>query len=134
MIQLVKSLLRGDARETEQRVMGAGRGTILRCAAIIALGCGLYGLTVGVWRAPLQAAYTGVKFPLLIFLTCAGNALLNSILAQLLGTRLSFRQTSLAILLSFATAALVLGALTPVTLFFVLNAPPLGSSDPSTLR
>jgi hypothetical protein len=92
------------------------------------IGCGTYGYTVGLWRAPLQAVYTGLKFPLLIFLTCGGNALLNGILAQLLGSGLSFRQTSLAILLSFAAAAVVLAALSPITLFVLLNTPPLDSS------
>ncbi len=48
-----------------------------RCVVclLILVGCGIYGATVGLWRAPLQAAFTAVKFPLLIFLTCAGNAL-----------------------------------------------------------
>ncbi len=69
------------------------------------------------WRAPLQAAYTAIKMPLLIFLTCGGNALLNGLLAQVLGSGLSFRQTSLAILMSFTIASLVLAALSPVAFF-----------------
>ncbi|MEP6955835.1 MAG: hypothetical protein ABI883_03340, partial [Chthoniobacterales bacterium] len=107
---------------------GFDRRRLGLCLSLILLGCGSYGVTLGLWRAPLQAAYTAAKFPLLIFLTCAGNALLNGILAQLLGSGLSFRQTSRAILLSFATAALVLGALSPVTLFIIWNAPPLTST------
>ena len=35
---------------------------------------------------PQQAFFTAVKMPLLIFLTCGGNALLNGLLAQVLGT------------------------------------------------
>ncbi len=58
-----------------------------------------------------------------------GQRLLNGILAQLLGAGLTFRQASLAILLSFATAALVLGVLSPVAFFFFLHAPPLQSTD-----
>jgi hypothetical protein len=82
---------------------------------------------VGLWRAPLQSLYTAIKFPLLILLTCAGNALLNGLLAQLLGSGLSFRQTSVAILMSFALTGLILGALSPVSLFVLYNTPPLGS-------
>ena len=129
MIALVKMLLRGDAAETERRLRAFDPGVAASCALTILIGCGLYGVTVGIWRAPVQAGYTAAKFPLLIFLTCAGNALLNGIFAQLLGSGLSFRQTSLAILMSFATAAVVLGALSPVTLFVIANAPPLASGE-----
>jgi hypothetical protein len=128
MIELAKVLLRGKADEIAQRIATFNARTAARCALIILLGCGLYGLTVGIWRAPLQGLSTAAKFPLLIFLTCAGNALLNGMLAQLLGSGLTFRQTSLAILMSFATAALLLGALMPVALFVIWNAPPLASS------
>jgi hypothetical protein len=128
MIALAKMLLRGNAAETEQRLRAFDRRTAVQCALTILVGCGLYGITVGIWRAPMQAASTAVKFPLLIFFTCAGNALLNGIFAQLLGSGLSFRQTSLAILMSFASAALVLGALSPITFFLIANAPPLASS------
>ena len=129
MTALAKTLLRADAAETEERLRVFQPQTATHCAFAILVGCGLYGATVGIWRAPVQGAYTAAKFPLLIFLTCAGNALLNGILAQLLGSGLSFRQTSLAILMSFATAALVLGALSPITLFVIANAPPLASSQ-----
>ena len=98
-----------------------------QCLTIV-IGCSLYGATVGIWRAPLQACYTALKIPLLIFLTCGANAVLNGMLAQLLGSGLSFRQTAAAILTSFATAATILGSLAPVTLFVWWNAPPLESS------
>jgi len=99
------------------------------CLLVVLLGSGLYGFTVGLWRAPVQALYTGVKFPLLIFLTCAGNALLNGILAQLFGSGLGFRQTSLAILMSFALTSIVLAALSLVSLFVLYNTPPLDSKE-----
>jgi len=50
-------------------------------------------------------------------------------LAQLFGSGLSFKQTALAILMSFAIAAVILGALSPVTLFVLYNAPLLGSAN-----
>lgn len=100
------------------------------CGATIVVGGGVYGATLGLWRDGLQAVFTAIKFPLLIFLTCAGNAALNGCLSHLLGGRLGFRQTTLAILMAFAVTAMVLAALAPVVLFFLTNAPPLraGSS------
>ncbi len=128
MIQLSKALLRGDANEIAGWLTDFDLRRAVNCCLLILVGCGIYGATLGLWRAPLQGAFTALKFPLLIFLTCAGNALLSGMLAQVLGSGLSFRQTSCAILLSFATAAVVLGAISPLTLFVLWNAPPLGSS------
>jgi len=128
MMALIKGLLHGDREEIARWLSEFDGRRAAHCMLLILGGCGIYGATIGIWRAPLQAASTAAKFPLLIFLTCAGNACLNGMLAQLLGSRLSFRQTSLAILMSFATAAVVLGALSPITFFVILNAPPLGSN------
>ena len=102
------------------------------CALAILAGCGLYGTSVGLWRSPLQSFYTGLKIPLLIFLTCAGNALLNGLLGQILGSGLGFRQTSAAIVLSFTTAACILGAFSPLTFFILYNTPPLASAGQGT--
>ena len=104
----------------------------LFCAGVILLGCGLYGTSVGLWRSPLQSFYTGLKIPLLIFLTCAGNALLNGMLGQVLGSGLGFRQTSAAIILSFTTAACILGAFSPLAFFVLCNTPPLASAGQGT--
>lgn len=100
----------------------------LTCCATIAIGCGCYGFTLGLWRDATQSLFTAVKFPLLIFLTCGGNALLNGCLAQVLGAGLGFRQTLLAILMSFTIAALILAAFAPIMLFLLWNTPPLGNS------
>jgi len=48
-------------------------------------------------------------------------------LAQVLGSGLSFRQTAFAILMSFGVASLILAGFSPITLFILYNAPPLGS-------
>jgi hypothetical protein len=95
------------------------------CVVVVVVGAGLYGAAMGSWREPLQAFYTGVKLPLLILLTTAGNALINGMLAPLLGLNMGFRQSSMAVLMSFAIASAVLGALSPVALFLVWNTPPL---------
>ena len=107
--------------------MTSGAGGLVSCIGVIVVGCGLYGATVGLWRSPLQAVYVAVKMPLVILLTAAGNAALNGMLAQLLGTGLSFRQTSLAIVMSFAVAAIILASLSPLVLFLLVNTPPFSS-------
>jgi hypothetical protein len=125
MIKHLKTLLRGevDARCLEKPNV---RWFLGYCVAIV-LGSSVYGATIGLWRAPLQSIFTAIKFPLLIFLTCIGNGAVNGMLAQVLGSGLSFRQTAFAILMSFAVASLILGGFSPITLFILYNAPPLVS-------
>src|SRR5689334_1487041 len=121
-------LLRGRPDEVRLWLEELGWKASLLCLLVALAGAGLYGATVGLWRAPLQALYTAIKFPLLILLTATGNALLNGLLAQLQGSGLSFRQTSRAILMSFALTGLILAGLTPISLFVLYNTPPLASS------
>jgi hypothetical protein len=92
-------------------------------AVAAVLGLALYGYTVGSWRSPLMGGYVAVKMPLLVALTLGCNGLLNGLLAILLGTGLGFRQSLLALLSSFALAALILGSLAPVTWLLAWNAP-----------
>jgi hypothetical protein len=99
---------------------------LLACLAAILAGCGLYGFTLGLWRAPLMGACVAAKLPLLILLTLLTNGLLNGMLALLLGSGLGFRQTMLAMLMSFASFSLITGALSPVALMMVLDAPAPG--------
>src|SRR5688500_26940 len=80
---------------------------VARVAASARAGLAIYGFTVGYWRAPLMGAYVAVKLPLLIALTLGCNGLLNGLLGLLLGTGLGFRQSLLALLSSFALAAVV---------------------------
>jgi hypothetical protein len=123
----LQSLLSGHPEDLRRWLTEPGLTGTAFCVVTALLGAGLYGATVGFWRAPLQSLYTAIKFPLLILLTAAGNALLNGLLAQLLGSSLSFRQTSRAILMSFALTGLILGGLMPVSLFVLYNTPPLAS-------
>jgi hypothetical protein len=98
---------------------------LLLNVAVIAGGAGLYGAAMGWWRAPEQALFAAIKFPLIILLTTLGNALLNAMLAPLLGLNIPFRQTLSAILMSFTVAAAILAAFTPLAAFVVWNAPPM---------
>lgn len=92
---------------------------------IIFIGAGLYGTAMGWWRDPLQALYTAIKFPLIILLTAAGNAMLNAMLAPLLGLNIPFRQSFLAIVMSFTIAAAILGSFAPLVAFMIWNSPPM---------
>src|ERR1043165_8506736 len=84
------------------------------CAGVIFLGAGLYGAAMGYWRAPLQGLFVAIKFPLIILLTSLGNALLNAMLAPLLGLNLTLRQSFLAVLMSFTILAAILGSFSPL--------------------
>src|SRR5215470_1978003 len=90
VIGRLKTLLRGDADRVAESVSRASFESIAQFSLIILVGAGLYGATLGLWRGPLQAFYTAIKFPLVIFLTCIGNGAINGMLAQILGSGLSF--------------------------------------------
>jgi hypothetical protein len=101
---------------------------IKSCLILLILGSSLYGASIGLWRAPLQSFYVAMKFPLLIILTTLGNAAINGMLAQLLGVKITFRQSFLAIIMSFTLVAIILGSFTPLALFVVYNLPPMGTA------
>lgn len=124
-LEAVNRFLRADAEELRDRLTHRGARQIWFCVAVIVIGAGAYGAVMGSWRDPLQALYTGIKLPLVVLLTTLGNGLLNGMLAPLLGLNITFRQSLVAVLVSFALASLVLAALTPVALFLVWNTPPL---------
>ncbi len=90
---------------------------------VIIYGAGLFGASLGSWRAPAQALYTAIKLPLIILLTSLGNGLLNATLAPLLGVNLSLRQSLLAVLMSFTIAAVILGGFSPILYFLIWNTP-----------
>lgn len=100
--------------------------------AIIILGAGIYGATLGLWRSPLQALFVAIKFPLILLLTTLFNALLNGMLAQLLGLSVRFMDSFRLILISFATAAVILAGFSPLTFFALWNAPPLKNTLSAT--
>jgi hypothetical protein len=122
-------LLCGARPEGLRRAVASDGSWLAFTLVVIVAGSGAYGATIGLGRAPLQAAYAAVKFPLLILLTTAGNALLNGMLAQMLGLGISFRQSALAVGTSFALASVVLAALAPVTLFLWWSTPPFSSAQ-----
>jgi hypothetical protein len=121
----ITTLLRGET-ETISAWSGSLKARrLLLHVGVIILGAGLYGAAMGWWRDPQQALYVAIKFPLIILLTTAGNALLNAMLAPLLGLNIPFRQSCSAILMGFTVTAAILGAFSPLMAFMVWNAPPM---------
>jgi len=119
------TLLRG---ETAAISAWSGQWNTRRFAshlAVIVVGAGIYGAAMGWWRDPQQALFVAIKFPLIILLTTLGNALINGMLAPLLGLNIPFRQSFSAVVMSFAITSAILGAFSPLIAFMVWNAPPM---------
>jgi hypothetical protein len=122
-------LLRGEQNALHSWVQDSCAGRVVRALLLVLVGTGLYGAAMGCWRAPGQALFVAIKFPLIILLTTAGNALLNAMLAPLLGLRLSFQQSFSAILLGFTIAAALLASFSPLVFFLVWNCPPMSQAS-----
>src|ERR1043165_3433253 len=121
----VEVVLRADSSYMRDWVLRRPTLLTIWCVTVIAIGAGIYGAVMGSWSEWLQALYTGIKLPLVILLTTLSNGLLNGMLAPLLGLNISFRQSLTMVLMSFAIASIVLGALSPVALFVIWNTPAL---------
>ena len=129
-LRQIPVLLRGETDSISEWLARPDTRRMAFYIAVIFAGAGLYGAAVGLWRAPLQAVYNAIKFPLIVLLTTLANALINGMLAPLLGLDLRFRQSLLAVLMSFTVVAVILGSFSPVVLFIIWNTPPMGT-DPA---
>jgi len=123
----VATLLRGEPRTLAGWIAHWDTRRFLVCLATILIGTGLYGAAMGYWRAPLHGVFVAIKFPLIVLLTAMGNALLNGMLAPLLGLNIGLRQSFIAILFSFTILAAILGAFSPLIGFVLWNSPPMAS-------
>src|SRR5262249_36436656 len=123
----MRPLLRGQPEFLRAWTESWDWGRLILCGGLILVETGTYGAAMGYWRGALQGLFVGINFPLFILLTTVGNALLNAMLAPLLGLNIRFRQSFLAILMSFTIASAILGSFSPLTAFLVWNAPPMAS-------
>lgn len=119
----VSTILRGEAEPINRWVEQWNTGRLAIYTVVIILGTSFYGAAMGYWRAPQQAVYVAIKFPLIILLTTLGNGLLNGMLAPLLGLNVNFRQSLQAVLMSFMIFGAILGSFSPVIFFLIWNAP-----------
>lgn len=125
----ISTLLRGEAGTISAWIGCWSAWRFALHVAVIVLGAGCYGAAMGWWRDPQQALLVAIKFPLIILLTTLGNALINAMLAPLLGLNIPFRQSFSAIVMSFTIAAAILGAFSPLIAFMVWNAPDMASKN-----
>jgi hypothetical protein len=123
----IGQLLRGEVAALSEWSQRWAMGRFVLHLGVIVVGAGLYGATMGWWRAPEQALNVAIKFPLIILLVTAGNALINGLLAPLLGLNIRFHQSFSAMVMSFAVTSAILGAFSPVMAFLIWNAPSMTS-------
>ncbi|MFZ2656525.1 MAG: hypothetical protein WAX69_16450 [Victivallales bacterium] len=119
----IRKLCRGIPEELVGLMRNPGNGFLCSCLIIAIICSSIYGMSVGIWRAPLQSLYVAIKFPLLIVLVTVGNALINSMLAKILGARLTFKESFIAVLMSFAIASVILASFAPLMLCLIWNSP-----------
>jgi hypothetical protein len=124
-LSAIDLFLRADTQRLRSWMLARETRVVWLCVVLIAVGAGAFGAVMGSWREASQAVFTAIKLPLVILVTTLGNGLLNGMLAPLLGLNLTFRQSLLLVMISFAIASTILGALAPVACFLVWNTPPL---------
>ncbi len=124
----LKTLLSGNSENMSRLITAGGPRWAGFCLITTAASTAVYGFTFGLWRSEAQAVCTAIKFPLVIFLTCLGNGLLNGVLGAVMDCGMTMRQSALGILMSFTITGLVLAGFAPVMLFVLWNTPPMGSA------
>lgn len=94
----------------------------------MALGAACYGFVFGLWRAPLQGVFAALKFPLLLSALVFTTAAANGAFAKLVGSTLSTGQVLCASLLGMAMLGIVLAAVAPISLLFVMSVESSGEA------
>jgi hypothetical protein len=123
MFNLVRKLCKGIPWELAELIRKPGSGFLFSCFILAVMSSSLYGMSVGIWRAPLQGFYVAMKFPLLIVLVTIGNAVINGIFAKVLGAKMTFRESFIAVLMSFTIASIILASFAPLMLCLIWNSP-----------
>jgi hypothetical protein len=117
------SLCRADGAEAAKWMHNPTLARLMAAVGMILLGGGVYGFALGCWRAPEMGFYVALKLPALLLLVCLCNGLLNGLLALVMGSGLGFRQTVLAMLMSFAIFSMIVGSLGSMTILLALTIP-----------
>jgi hypothetical protein len=128
-VRQIPVLLRGEEAALQGWIRDWQAGRTIFQIFIVIVGGALYGAAIGFWRDPMQSVYTAIKLPLLILTTTFATALLNGMLASLLGLNLRFRQSLLTILTSFSISSAVLGSFSPILFFVAWNTPPVSRTS-----
>jgi hypothetical protein len=128
VMKTIYRLLKLDPLDVDTWFESNTNHMITHCILITIIGTALYGITIGLWRGPLQALFVAIKFPLLIVITTTCNALLNWFISLMIGASFSFLRTLKYQLVSYTLASIILLSSTPVSLFFLWNTPPLSGT------
>ena len=120
LVQRLRGILQDRTEAPALWVRRSGTRAWVEPVALIVVCGGAYGAAMGAWRAPELALYVAVKLPLLLLATALVNALAHGMWAARLGLALTLGECLRAVLLSFALASVVLGALAPVLGYFAL--------------
>jgi len=123
LVTNIPPLCRGERGLLQEWLERQPVASLVFCIPAIVIGCGLYGFTLGLWQGWEMGSYVALKFPLVIFATLLVNGLINGMLALVLGSGISFRQSVQFLLAGFALMAIILGSLSPITFFMALQAP-----------
>lgn len=129
LYSIIPALCRGDRTLIDSWMKRSPAFILSRTIPLIVLGCGSYGLSMGLWQGWEMAAYAGIKFPLVVIATLAVNAIINGMFAMVLGSGITMRQSLQFLFTAFAICALILGALSPITIGMALQGPPENSPD-----
>lgn len=122
-ITIIPSLCRGDQRLIDRWMQKSPAYMLSFTLPLIFLGCGSYGLSMGLWQGWQMASYAAIKFPLVVIATLCVNAVLNAMLAMVLDSGISTRQSLQFLFTAFAICALILGSLSPITIGMALQGP-----------
>ena len=125
----IPALCRGDHKLINHWMKQSPAFILTRTLPLIILGCGSYGLSMGLWQGWEMATYAGIKFPLVVIATLTINAMINAMFAMVLGSGISIRQSMQFLFTAFAICALILGALSPITIGMALQGPAAISPD-----
>jgi hypothetical protein len=82
---------------------------------------GVYGATMGVYSGGLQVFYDAVKVPMLLLISLYITVPSYYVLSSLFGGKHSFSQMVILLLSSLTVMSIVLLALVPLNLFFILT-------------
>jgi hypothetical protein len=130
MYLTVESVFKDSGRLCEETGQDVGVRRKLSALALYALGGGaLYGVTMGLYHSPLQAAVAAVKVPALFLVTLAICLPTLHFVGLLFGSTIKLTHSLVILLAGVALTCILLGAFAPISLFFLVS----GSSYPFML-
>jgi hypothetical protein len=96
-------------------------GKIVHAAWTLVLLCGLYGAAAGAYSGPAQSLSAAIKLPVLFLGTLVICFPGFFVIQVLVGSRLRLAQVLALVMAALALSSIVLAAVVPVTVFFLLT-------------